>query len=50
MSGGSPPKDIMVIKIIIVIRGSLFHIYDSEFIVVVELIIRSRKVVIVIII
>lgn len=48
VSGGSPPKDSIVIKIIMVVRGSLFHVYDSEVVVVVELSIKREKVVIVI--
>lgn len=48
VSGGRPPNDNIVMKIIMVIRGSLFHVCDREFIVVDELVIRSRKVVIVI--
>lgn len=38
----------MVIKMSIVIRGNLFHIWDSEVVVVAELNINSIKVVIVI--
>lgn len=38
----------MVTRIIIVIKGSLFHKYDSEVVVVVEFSIKREKVVIVI--
>lgn len=46
--GGRPPKDSMVAKISIVINGSLFHIWDSEVVVVAELNNSNIKVVIVI--
>lgn len=48
VSGGRPPKDSMVINIIVVISGSLFHVCESEVVVVDEVIMRSEKVVIVI--
>lgn len=48
VSGGRPPKDIMIVKIIMVMNGSLFHICDNEAVVVVELIMSSVKVVTVI--
>lgn len=47
VSGGRPPRDSMVTKIIMVIMGSLFHVYDSEVVVVVEFIINREKMVIV---
>lgn len=46
--GGSPPKDSMVVRISIVINGSLFHMWDSEVVVVAEFSISNMKVVIVI--
>lgn len=46
--GGNPPKDNIVIKINMVISGSLFHMLDSEVVVVAELNISNIKVVIVI--
>lgn len=46
--GGSPPKDNIVVKISVLISGSLFHVWDKEFIVVTEFSINSIKVVIVI--
>lgn len=46
--GGNPPRDSMVVKIIMVISGNLFHIWDSEVVVVAEISISSMKVVIVI--
>lgn len=48
VSGGRPPRDNIVIKMIMVIRGSLFHVCDSEVVVVEEVVMRSKKVVIVI--
>lgn len=46
--GGSPPKDSMVVRISVVISGSLFHMWDSEVVVVAEFSISNIKVVIVI--
>lgn len=46
--GGSPPKDNMVVRISVVISGSLFHMWDSEVVVVAEFSISNIKVVIVI--
>lgn len=48
VSGGRPPRDNIVIKMIVVIRGNLFHVCDSEVVVVEEVVMRSKKVVIVI--
>lgn len=46
--GGNPPRDNIVIRISVVISGNLFHVWDNEVVVVVELIISNIKVVIVI--
>lgn len=46
--GGSPPKDNMVVRISVVISGSLFHMWDSEVVVVAESSISNIKVVTVI--
>lgn len=46
--GGSPPKDNMVVRISVVISGSLFHMWDSEVVVVAEFSISNIKVVTVI--
>lgn len=46
--GGSPPRDSIVVKISIVISGSLFHEWDSEVVVVAELSISSINIVMVI--
>lgn len=48
VSGGKPPRDNIVMKTIVVVRGSLFHVCDNEVVVVDEVIMRRRKVVIVI--
>lgn len=48
MSGGRPPIDNIIIKIIMDVKGSLFHEYDREVIVVVRFVIKSVKIVIVI--
>lgn len=48
VKGGSPPKDSMVVRISVVISGSLFHMWDREVVVVAEFNISSIKVVIVI--
>lgn len=48
VKGGSPPRDNMVVKTSVVISGSLFHIWDSEVVVVAGLDISSIKVVVVI--
>lgn len=34
VSGGSPPSDNMVVKMMAVIRGVLFHVWDSDKVVV----------------
>lgn len=39
--GGSPPRDNIVVRMIVGIRGSLFHIWDRESVVVVEVRISS---------
>lgn len=46
--GGSPPRDSMVVRISVVINGSLFHMWDSEVVVVAEFSISNIKVVVVI--
>lgn len=47
--GGSPPSDSIIVRMMIVIRGILFHIWDRERVVVVEVEMRSINVVSVII-
>lgn len=42
--GGRPPSDSMVIKISEAISGSLFHVWDSDRVVVDELSINNMKV------
>ena len=44
-SGGRPPSDSMVIRMSEVIRGVLFHVRESDSIVVEELSINNMKVV-----
>lgn len=44
-SGGSPPRDSISIRMREVIKGVLFHVCDSDRVVVVELCINSMKVV-----
>lgn len=46
--GGRPPKDSIITKIDAVIRGVLFHEWDSDRVVVDELYMNSMKVVVVI--
>ena len=46
--GGSPPRDNMVIKMIAVIRGALFHVREIAVVVVAILIISSMNIVVVI--
>lgn len=48
VSGGSPPSDSIIVRMAVVIRGVLFHEWDSESVVVDELNINSMKVVVVI--
>lgn len=48
VNGGSPPRDMRVIRIIMVISGVLFDVRDSEFMVVVRLVINSMNMVVVI--
>lgn len=48
-SGGSPPIDKRVVRIKAVMTGVLFHVCDSDRVVVVELIINSINIVEVII-
>lgn len=48
VSGGRPPMDSIMIKIIMEVRGNLFHEYDREVIVVVIFTINNEKIVIVI--
>lgn len=43
-SGGSPPSDNISIRIRDVMRGSLFHVWDSDSVVVDELYINSMNV------
>ena len=43
-SGGKPPSDNMMIRISAVISGSLFHIMDSDSVVVDELSVNSINV------
>lgn len=48
VKGGNPPRDNIVVKTSVVISGSLFHIWDSEVVVVAGFDISSIKVVAVI--
>lgn len=48
VKGGNPPRDNIIIKIIVVITGSLFHVRDNEVVVVAEFVISNIKVVAVI--
>lgn len=48
VSGGRPPIDNIMVNIIIVIRGMLFHMRAIEVVVVAELVISNMKVVVVI--
>lgn len=48
VNGGSPPRDNIMVRMAAVIRGVLFHEWDSESVVVDELNINSIKVVVVI--
>lgn len=48
VSGGSPPSDSIIVRMVVVIRGVLFHEWDSESVVVDELNMNSIKVVVVI--
>lgn len=41
VSGGRPPRDIKIASMLAVIKGALFHVWASESVVVLELIIRS---------
>lgn len=43
-NGGSPPRDNIKIKIMEVIRGNLFHMWDKDRVVVDEFNINSMKV------
>jgi hypothetical protein len=43
--GGSPPRDIKVAKMIVVVRGVLFHMCDRDSVVVVEVEISSKNIV-----
>lgn len=43
-NGGSPPRDSIKIKIMEVIRGNLFHMWDKDRVVVDEFSINSMKV------
>lgn len=45
--GGSPPKDIRMIKVIEIRRGNLFHVLDSVRVVVFLFILNSENMVIV---
>lgn len=46
--GGSPPSDSKVASVVVVINGILFHICDSDNVVVVELVINNMNMVVVI--
>lgn len=48
VSGGRPPSDNIIVRMDAVIKGVLFHEWDSESVVVEELYINSIKVVVVI--
>ena len=48
VKGGRPPKDSIITKIDVVIRGVLFHEWDSDRVVVDELYMNNMKVVVVI--
>lgn len=48
-SGGRPPMDSKVIRISVVVRGVLFHVWESDSVVVEELWINSINIVSVII-
>lgn len=48
VKGGSPPKDSSVTNVVAVINGVLFHVFDKDSVVVVELFINSINIVVVI--
>lgn len=50
VSGGSPPNDIMVVKMRIAIIGDLFHVWDNDSVVVADEWIKSMNVEIVMVI
>lgn len=46
-SGGRPPNDSIVVRIAVVSRGVLFHVWDRDSVVVVEFSMNIRNVVVV---